>query len=179
MAVANDGAFRAAVASASIRPSVASRTGFALRVGWSLRAEPRLRPLFASVTGRNLRAEAADTNVVAPRSSQLGAQSALTVLRPISPDAKLELSMDEGQEPLRLDSDFEFPAGTTRTKIEFSGSFAVEMAAAPVRFGFEDLVASNQAAKRVGSVSVRLRQVEIPLSGKPGFGRVDAFGSAR
>jgi hypothetical protein len=47
------------------------------------------------------------------------------------------------------------------------------MAAAPVQIAFDDLVTPNQPAKRVGSVAVRLRQVEIPVSGKVGQGRVD------
>jgi hypothetical protein len=175
LAVADEGAFRIAVASASIRPSVASRAGDALHVGWSLMAEPRLRPLFAAIAGRDLHAQTTDASASSPRSESPDAsQRALTVFRPISPAAKLELSMNEGQEPLRLETQFDFPTtGTSTPRIDFSGSFAVEMAAAPVQIAFDDLVTPNQPAKRVGSVAVRLRQVEIPVSGKAGQGRVD------
>jgi len=175
LAVADEGAFRIAVASASIRPSVASRDGYALHVGWSLMAEPRLRPLFAAIAGRDLHAQTTDASASSPRSESPDAsRRALTVFRPISPAAKLELSMNEGQEPLRLETQFDFPVTATSTpRIDFSGSFAVEMAAAPVQIAFDDLVTPNQPAKRVGSVAVRLRQVEIPVSGKSGLGRVD------
>jgi hypothetical protein len=175
LAVADEGAFRIAVASASIRPSVASRAGYALHVSWSLAAEPRLRPLFAAIAGRDLHAQTTDTIASPPRSESAGgSQRALTVFRPISPAAKLELSMNEGQEPLRLETQFDFPVTATSTpRIDFGGSFAVEMAAAPVQIAFDDLVTPDQPAKRVGSVAVRLRQVEIPVSGKAGQGRVD------
>jgi hypothetical protein len=174
LAVADEGAFRIAVASASIRPSVANRSSYALHVGWSLMAEPRLRPLFAAIAGQDLHAQTTDSSASPPRSVSPGApQRAVTVFRPISPAAKLELSMNEGQEPLRLETQFDFPANLTSTRIEFSGSFAVEMAAAPVEIAFDDLVTPDQPAKRVGSVAVRLRQVEIPIIGKVGQGRVD------
>jgi len=138
-------------------------------------AEPRLRPLFAAIAGRDLHAQTTDASASPLRSESPDAsRRAITVFRPISPAAKLELSMNEGQEPLRLETQFEFPATATSTlRIEFSGSFAVEMAAAPARFVFDDLVTPNQPANRVGGVAVRLRQVEIPISTKPGVGRVD------
>jgi hypothetical protein len=181
LAVADDGAFRVAVASASIRPSAVSRTRYALRIAWSLRAEPRLRPLFATISGRDLRAQSSDASVV-PAPAALGSSSTASppggppagaVFRPISPAAKLEPSMDEGQEVLRLDADFEFPAGAAQPKIEFSGSFSVEMAAGPVRFVFKNLAAPGQPAQRAGAVAVRLRQVEFPANGKPGDARVE------
>ena len=96
-----------------------------------------------------------------------------TVFRPLSPAAKLELTMNEGQEALRLDSDFEFPAGVTQPHIEFGGSLAVEMAAGPKRFVFENLVAPNQSVGRVGSVAVGLRRVEFPAKGKAGDAQVE------
>ncbi len=83
--------------------------------------------------------------------------------------------MNEGQDPLRLDTDFEFPATRTwKPKIEFAGSLAVEMAAGPVRFVFDQLAAPDRrpAAGRQ-RVAVRLIQVEIPANGKPGDGRVE------
>jgi hypothetical protein len=165
IAVADQGAFRVAVTFATVRPFAISRTSFALRVVWSLRAEPRLRPLFASIAGSDLQA-----GFRGPDAG--GAQPAYTELPPISPRAKLELSLDEGQEPLELTSDFEFPAGDTRPKIEFGGSFAVEMAAGPARFMFDDLAAARQPLERVGSVAVRLRGIEIPAGEKAGTAHV-------
>jgi hypothetical protein len=175
LAVADEGAFRIAVASATIRPPVASRTGFVLRIGWSLRVEPRLRPLFAAIVGQDLHVQTTDASQV-PSSDVTTAppQPAITAFRPISPAAKLELSMNEGQDPLRVDTDFEFPATRTWSpKIEFSGSLAVEMAAGPKRFVFDNLAAPNRGLQRAGAVAVRLMQVEIPANGKPGEGRIE------
>jgi len=81
--------------------------------------------------------------------------------------------MEEGQEPLELDSDFECPATPKRLNITLGGSFAVEMAAAPERFVFDDLAAPNPPAKRIGGVSVRLRHVEPPVGGNETAARVD------
>jgi hypothetical protein len=175
LAVANEGTFRIAVNSANIRPSVASRTGHELRIGWSLRAEPRLRPLFAAIAGQDLHAQTTDT-ILIPSSAATSpaSQPAFTVFRPISPAAKLELSLNEGQDPLRLDTDFEFPAArSSKPKFDFSGSLAVEMAAGPKPFVFDSLAARDQPAQHAGSVAVRLRQVEFPTNGKPGDGRVE------
>jgi hypothetical protein len=171
LAVADDGAFRVAVLSAKIRPSAISQTLFALRIGWSLQAEPRLRPLFASIAGRDLTVEASESG--RPPVDVSGAAQPSLSLRPISPAAKLELSMEEGQEPLELDSDFECPATPKRLNITLGGSFAVEMAAAPERFVFDDLNAPNPPAKRIGGVSVRLRHVEAPAGGNETATRVD------
>jgi hypothetical protein len=161
IAVADQGAFRVAVMLATIRPFAISRTRFALRVVWSLRAEPRLRPLFASISGSDLQA-----GFRGPGAG--GAPPAYTELPPISPRAKLELSLEEGQVPLELTSDFEFPSGEARPNVEFGGSFTVEMAAGPVRFVFDDLAAARPPLERIGSVAVRLRGVEIPAAEKPG-----------
>jgi hypothetical protein len=174
LAVADVTAFRVAVASASIRPPVASRTGYVLRIGWSLRAEPRLRPLFAAIAGSDLHAQTEEGKLLPAGAPTSAIQPAVTEFRPISPAAKLELSMNEGQDPLRLDTDFEFPAGRTWTpKIEFSGSLAVEMAAGRVRFVFDQLAAPDPPSQRAGSVVVRVRRVEFPMAGKPGDGRVE------
>jgi len=171
LAIAEDSAFRVAVLSAKIRPSAISQTLFALRIGWSLQAEPRLRPLFASIAGRDLSVDAGEPGT--PPGDASGAARPSLILRPISPAAKLELSMEEGQEPLELDSDFECPATPKRLNIALGGSFAVEMAAAPERFVFDDLVAPNPPAKRIGGVSVRLRHVEPPAGGNETATRVD------
>jgi hypothetical protein len=169
LAVADDGAFRVAVNSATIRYSVVSKTGVLLRVVWSVRGEPRLRPLFARIYGRDLQATATDNRGPA---SPASAKAALVTLRPISPAAKLEISTEEGRQALRLSTDFEFPARMSSPRIDFGGSFTVEMAAGPTRFVFDDLM-KDRSPKRVGNVVVRLREVEIPASGKAGDARVE------
>jgi hypothetical protein len=146
-----------------------------LRIAWSLRAEPRLRPLFAAITGHDLHVQTTDASPVPSLGATPAApQATFTEFRPISPAAKLELSMNEGQDPLRLDTDFEFPATRTwKPKIEFAGSLAVEMAAGPKRFVFDNLAVPDRPVQRAGAVAVRLIQVEIPANGKPGDGRVE------
>jgi hypothetical protein len=166
LAVADEGAFRVAVDAARIHPSVASRTGYALRMNWSLRAEPRLRPLYATITGNDLR-------LVSSVGTAARAQGSSAALRPISPAARLELSMNEGQEALRLDSDFETPAADAPTRVDFSGSFAIEMAAGPERFVFDHLVDPNRLPKRIGSVTVRPGRIEFPAEDKPNEARVE------
>ncbi|HET6327434.1 MAG TPA: hypothetical protein VFG04_22320 [Planctomycetaceae bacterium] len=174
LAVADAGAFRVAVASASIRPPVVSRTGYVLRISWSLRAEPRLRPLFAAIAGSELHAQTKERPPLPAGAPTSAAELAVTEFRPISPAAKLELSMNEGQEPLRLETDFEFPAGRTWSpKIDFSGSLGVEMAAGPVRFVFDQLAAPDPPSQRAGDVVVRLRQVAFPTQGKSSDAQVE------
>jgi hypothetical protein len=166
LAVADKEAFRVAVADVRVHPSVASRTGLAMRVSWSLRAEPRLRPLFASINGSDLQLS----------SSQVDAakrQRSASALRPINPAARLELSMNEGREALRLDTDFEAPADGAPTHVDFRGSFVVEMAAGAEQFVFDHLANASHPPKRFGSVTVRLGRVELPAEGKPGEARVE------
>jgi hypothetical protein len=47
------------------------------------------------------------------------------------------------------------------------------MAAGPVRFVFDKLVAPDQPAQRVGSVTVRMTRVEFPAEGKAGDARIE------
>ncbi len=72
LAVADAGAFRVAVASASIRPPVVSRSGYVLRISWSLRAEPRLRPLFAAIAGSDLHAQTKESQSTSVKRRHFG-----------------------------------------------------------------------------------------------------------
>jgi hypothetical protein len=72
--------------------------------------------------------------------------------------------MGEGSQVLRLDSDFECPAGAGPAAVEFRGSLRVEMAAGPHRFVFEDLSSGRHETMRAGGVTVGLRNVEFPAS---------------
>jgi hypothetical protein len=166
LAVSDEGAFRVAVATARIHSSVSSRTGYALRMNWNLKAEPRLRPLYATITGSDLRLSRSEGIAARPEGSA-------AALRPISPAARLELSMNEGEDALRLDSDFESLAADAPTRVDFKGSFAVEMAAGPERFVFDNLVDPHQPPKRIGSATVRLVRVEFPAEDKPNEARVE------
>ncbi len=171
LAVADDSAFRVAVLTAKIRPFAVSPTLYGLRVGWTLQAEPRLRPLFASIGGQDVTISGRDPSV--PPEGVHGSLPSYFIM-PISPQAKLELSMEEGQTLLEVNSDFQCPADLPNPfDISFRGSFAVEMAAAAERFVFDDLATPNLPAKRIGGVSVRLRRFEPPAGGNDTTARVD------
>jgi hypothetical protein len=157
LAVAENGTFRLSVLSAELRPSLGESRNV-LRINWSLIAEPRLRPLFATIQADRLVVRASPSNV----------------LKPVSPQAKWEISMGEGTQVLRLDSDFECPAGAEPAVVEFRGSLRVEMAAGPQRIVFENLSSGRREKQRAGGVTVALRNVEFPASNeKRGTARVE------
>ena len=103
LAVAESGPFRMAILSAGLRASPSDSPKL-LRIHWSLNAEPRLRPLFASIAAR-----------------QLSAGDNSTVFKPLTPTAKWELSMDEGAQSLRFDSDFEITTTLRAQAVAFRG----------------------------------------------------------
>jgi hypothetical protein len=157
LAVADEGPFRVAVASAEVRPAL-GESHDVLRINWSLIAEPRLRPLFAKIEADRL----------------ILRDSLSNVLKPVSPHAKWELSMDEGTQVLRLDSDFECTANGESIAIEFRGSLRVEMAAGPQRFVFDDLSSDHRETQRAGGVTVGLRSMQFPVPNeKHGDARIE------
>jgi len=147
LAISNQGAVRVSVVSVEIRSSPVDPAHRMLRIVWALVAEPRLRPLFARIAPSDLIVRTADS----------------TVLTPVSPGAKLEVSMASGQ-TLRLDSDFEIPKGINPSSVEFSGSLRVEMAAGPQRLEFDSLGSGTPQTKHVAEVTVTVRHAEIPAS---------------
>jgi hypothetical protein len=157
LVVADRGPFRVAVASAALRPGW-GESRHLLRIEWNVMAEPRLRPLFASVAAGRL--------VV------IGSGS--TVFKPTTPTAKWELSMGEGLHMLRLASDFEIPAGAEPASVEFRGSLGVEMAAGPQQIVFDDLSSARRETRRAGNATVGVRSVEFsPTGEKRGAVRIE------
>jgi hypothetical protein len=148
LAVAQSGPFRVAILSASLRPSL-SESPKLLRIRWSLRAEPRLRPLYASIAAR-----------------QFSASSDATAFKLLTPTAKWEISMGEGSQRLELDSDFEIPAKSHPKVVKFGGSFEVEVAAGPERFVFDDLASPRRDSRKFGGTTVALQGVEFPSTGE-------------
>jgi hypothetical protein len=147
LAVSDSGPFRVAVIRAELRGAPGAGIHL-LRVTWTLTAEPRLRPLFASIDG-----------------SRLFASTGSDTLKPTTPSAKWELSMGEGADTLRLDSDFDVPPQLEPKEIEFRAAFGVEMAAGPQEIVFDDLASGRRETRRAGSVTVGLRGVEFPRPG--------------
>jgi hypothetical protein len=154
--VTESGPFRMVIASAELRPSL-SESPKLLRIHWSLFAEPRLRPLFASIAAQ-----------------KVFANSDSTLFKSVAPTANWEISMGEGAEPLRLGSDFEVPLTNLPKAITFRGSFTVEMAAGPERFVFDDLSSNRREVHKFGGVTVSLLGVEFPSANqKSGDAKVE------
>jgi hypothetical protein len=148
LAVSDGGPFRIAVIFAELR-GPQGEAPHLLRMAWTLTAEPRLRPLFASI--------AAD---------RLVASSGADTFKATTPTAKWELSLGEGADTLRIDSDFEVPPPLAPAQIEFRGAFGVEMAAGPQEIVFGDLASGRRETRRAGSVTVGLGGVEFPRPGE-------------
>jgi hypothetical protein len=158
LAIADDSAFRVAVASATLRSSSEDVTKNSLRVEWTLTAEPRLRPLFARISGGDFAVRAPDG----------------VLMTPVAPNSKLEISLAEGVQSLRLDSDFDVPEGAEPNLIEFSGSLHVEMAVGPRRFVFSNLNSGRHPTQHAGEVTVKLQRAELHFEkGKLGTARVE------
>ena len=148
LAVRESGPFRVVILSVEFRPALGESRN-RLRINWSLMAEPRLRPLFASIAANRLVAGSGDI-----------------IFDPATPTAKWELSMGEGSQSLRLTADFEIPAGAQPASVEFNGSLGVEMAAGPHAFVFDDLTSAGRERRRAGSVTVGLRGGEFSPPGE-------------
>lgn len=155
LAVAESGPFRVAIISAALRPSL-SELPKLLRIHWSLHTEPRLRPLYASIEAQ-----------------QFSAGSNSTAFKLLTPSAKWEISMGEGSQSLQLDSDFEIPRSCDPKTVTFRGSFAVEMAAGPERFVFEDLASSRRETHKFGTATVSLQSVEFSPREKPANAKIE------
>jgi hypothetical protein len=163
LAVSDHGSFRVAVIAAELRGTPGASPHL-LRVAWTLAAEPRLRPLFASIAADRLGASIA--------ADRLGASSGADTFKPSTPTAKWELSLGEGADTLRVNSDFEVPPPLQPAQVEFHGTFGVEMAAGPQEIIFGDLASGRRETRRAGSVTVGLRGAEFPRAG-------DGQGAAR
>ncbi len=156
LAVADSGPFRVAVVSAQTRVAPGNSAQRFLRIGWTVTAEPRLRPLFAVLAVRDL-----------------SARHGSVELKPASPAAKLELSMLEGAEPLRLETDFDLPGSSVPAAVDFHGALRIEVAAGPRPIVFEHLDAASGETQKVGSVSLRLRDVAFHPQDRPNGARIE------
>jgi hypothetical protein len=74
--------------------------------------------------------------------------------------------MGEGSQSLELDSDFEIPAKSHPKVVTFGGKFAVEMAAGPERFVFDNLAFPRRDPRKFGGATVALQRVEFPSAGE-------------
>lgn len=143
-AIAYAGAFRIAVPSAELGPLPGDGASHKLRIRLELRAEPRLRPLFARIAGGDFAATVAGKE-----------------LEPISPDARLELPLASGARPLATHLDFRSPAADKPEFVSLRGKLTVQTAAAVEEFSFGPLGRTQPVSRRSGGVTVTLEDAQF------------------
>lgn len=143
--VAYAGAFRVAVRAVERRKLFGDERHDLLRVGFSLSAEPRLRPLFLAYSAKDITAETAAGRALAP----------------LNPEADYELPLGAGGRHLRAHADFKLPASVQAGTIRLSGRLKVHAAAGAERFVFHDPAGTREVARRRGGVTVRLQKAEF------------------
>lgn len=146
LAVADAGAYRAAVLSMQKRTLFGVAKRELLRVQMSLVPEPRLRPLF-------LQFAAAD----------IVASTSAGKLPPLNPAAKYELPLNSPGREARLQLDYYRPAGDAVAEIDLRGKFTVTTAAGSEQIRFTNMkqVATEKnpsIARRRGGVTVTLQR---------------------
>ncbi len=146
LAVTHAGAFRVAVAVARTRPGLTADKPL-VRLGLTLMAEPRLRPLFMHFSAEDM--------VLRGGSG---------VLAPFNPEAKYELVLADGRSP-QIQIDAVTPE-TPPDTVDISGRFRVTLAAGSEAIRFSELVPLTEAkaspvSRRRGGVTVTLQKVEL------------------
>ncbi len=153
LATANRMAFRMQVDPLKLRPRFGKEDRQLLRVPFRLSAEPRLRPLFLKLAGKDFSAR-----------TEAGA-----TLDPFNPAEKLELPLGEGGTEAGFHMDYEVPKPFQAAVIELTGNAVLTVAADSEDITFTDLAKSTGAARRRGGVTVTLNEVEFqPDKKNPG-----------
>ena len=119
------------------------------RMRCRLAVEPRLRPLFLSVSARNLKLR----------------DAAGTRLRPYNPDAQYELTLGESGE---VAFDVDFVSEDTNVdwhECDFQGRLDLTVAAGTETIRFRNLARSTGASRRRGGVIVTLREISRSQTG--------------
>ena len=146
LAVTHAGAFRVAVIVARTRPGLTADKPL-VRLGLTLMAEPRLRPLFMHFSAEDM--------VLRGGSGALAA---------FNPEAKYELVLADGKSPpIQIDAVAQAPPPDT---VDISGRFRVTLAAGSEAIRFSDLPAfledkPSPVSRRRGGVTVTLQKVEL------------------
>lgn len=144
MAVDGSSAFRVAVKSIRFKTLFGDDKHNLLNVQWSIAPEPRLRPLFLKYEGKAMTASADGKP-----------------LSPYSADAKLDIPVTGGAEPVVLPTLFRVPKSATLSTIDFRGEVRILVAAAQESIAFRNLAKAKGAAKRRGGVTVTIRELSI------------------
>jgi len=144
LSVAYSGAFRFSVESARTQPLVGDDDHQRLRFRITLAAEPRLHPLFLSYS-------AEDVAATGPHESKL---------KRFTPEARYELPLASGGQPLGFDVDYKLPSSVPLPYAGLRGTVAVQTAAGSEEFVFTRLREGSGVSRRRGGVTVTLRDVQ-------------------
>ncbi len=143
VAETTSGAFRVEVQALQLRPRFGVPSQQLLRVPLRLSAEPRLRPLFLTLAGKDFSARTAKG----------------IPLPAFNPDAKLELPLGEEGTETAFQMDFQVPKPFTEKAVQFTGKATLTVAADAEEIAFRDLKNDAGAARRKGGVTVTLNEI--------------------
>ncbi len=141
----NVGAFRVEVDPLKLRTRFGKDDQQLLRVPFRLSAEPRLRPLFLKLAGKDFSAR-----------TKKGRS-----LDPFNPAQKLELPLGEGGTEATFHMDYQVQKPFQADAVELTGQATLTVAADSEDITFSDLAKSTGAARRRGGVTVTLNEVEF------------------
>lgn len=140
----NTTAFRVAVQSIRWKTLFGDDKHRLLNVKWSVTPEPRLRALFLKYGAASMSATAGGKP-----------------LAKYSADAKLEIPVTGGAEPIVLAMAFRVPKSAKLSTLSFAGRVSILTAAAQESITFRSLPKAKGAAKRRGGVTVTIRELSL------------------
>lgn len=152
LAVQRIGSFRMAIQSIETRSIVGDERHKIIRVAGKLAVEPRLRPLFLSMSTENLDATANDNRPLATW----------------NPGAKYEFPISDGGHEVPLQWDFKVPEFAELKTLAISGRLDCQIAAATERIVFDSTSQARGVIRRRGGVAVRIREVNLPAADNDG-----------
>ncbi len=141
----NRGAFRVSVNPPQFRPRFGTSDEQLLRVPFQLACEPRLRPLFLNLEGKDFSARTPQGKAIPP----------------FNPDAKLELPLGEGGTETAFHLDFQVPKPFAEPAIQLTGKAVLTVAAGSEEISFTNLEMAEGTARRRGGVTVTIKEVSF------------------
>lgn len=142
------GGFRVALVSLVRRPRFGAEGEDLLRASLSVRAEPRMRPLFLVFGGDEVRASLVGGGDIAS----------------LDPAAKFDLPLGQGVGEPRVD--LRLDASDEDVLVDLEGRLHVTVAAGEASFRFPSLDESVDVARRRGGVTVRVTDTETARTGE-------------
>ncbi len=139
------GPFRVAVTTAEIRPVIGEEEQRMLRVNGRLSVEPRLRPLFLTMSASSFRATTNDDHS----------------LPTWNPGAKYEIPLGDGGRDVPFQWDFRMPDSAHVKMMSIRGQIQCQIAAATERVVFDQTSQARGTIRRRGGVTVRIRHVNF------------------